>query len=770
MKNDKKATKLLWTLFSIVLIASMFYVTAPIANALVEPGVYTNPVPPGYGFIDFEEGTEGAVISSTIPGLQFTTTLGYDWVYADIRTGLYNARSLTDPSVNFGHYVVNGYFCAWLGPYMGQGRIDFTMGTASYFSVLTSTYSGVALDAYDSAGNLIATSGWASGNLYTYTFTRLTVQASGMAYIIVHDTGNYWEIDDLVTDAPGVGVVRTLEKTLSPTNGNLGDVVHTTLKANVPNGETTTMVDTLPPEWSYITGTFMVDSVSVTPTLSATPPPPPISDVISYTLTTSGLHTIEFDAKVTNAYWEDRTVTNIATATWYDELGNFVDQKEAKADFVIHPFEQLHKDVQVVKKVKLIPATPQFWREFLGGVKDIIVFDPPEITKGVALVRDYVVLREPMEAIPLELLTWQGTEYLPWTRIDSEPYILLPGQVAEYDILTDETTTAVLVRYTVAWQSTPDIIESHFINEAILESKSPQVIVGQLTNFDVHNDYHEPVDNFELELYGIQPSDIVGWFPGWGTPPQINAIPPTPMNPAGTEVIWMDPANPVPPCEWRHFGLHLKPGVIASAAKAYWTQLQAALTIKEKTNVQWTLVFEVTNPFQYTMTNVVITDRLGAELEIDPPFPYSITHGTVSYYTKGESAKVFLTWTIGNLLPGHTARLKILVSTDTNPGRGDCNKDGNVDIYDAILLSTNFGTSAYPYADFDENGIIDVLDAITLIVNYGATGVGKQEYTEPGVYELNSGATLKFIDPEQDMQLSAVTDSIYVTVLPEEDP
>jgi hypothetical protein len=171
---------------------------------LVKTRVYENPVPLGYGRIKFEEGVDGNVIKSTLPGLNFTTTLGYDWVYLDVRTGKYNAQSLTNPSVNFGSYVVNGYICAWLGPNMGQGRIDFINGTASYFSVLTSTYSGLCLDAYDSFGYKIATSGNASGNLGTCTFTRLTVNASGMAYVIIHDTGNYWEIDDVVTDAPGV--------------------------------------------------------------------------------------------------------------------------------------------------------------------------------------------------------------------------------------------------------------------------------------------------------------------------------------------------------------------------------------------------------------------------------------------------------------------------------------------------------------------------------------------------------------------------------------
>jgi len=139
------------------------------------------------------------------------------------------------------------------------------------------------------------------------------------------------------------------------------------------------------------------------------------------------------------------------------------------------------------------------------------------------------------------------------------------------------------------------------------------------------------------------------------------------------------------------------------------------LTVKEKTNIQWKVMFEVTNPFSYTMTNVVITDRFGAEIEIDQKFPYRITQGKASYTLEGTTEQVHLTWNIGNLQPRETAKLTILVSTDINPA-------------------------------------------------------GKQEYTKPGIYAVNSGATLKFIDPEQNMQLSAVTAPIYVTVFPATDP
>jgi hypothetical protein len=175
-------------------------------NASVVPGVYTNPVPPGYGFINFESGTDGAVIHSTIPGLVFTTTAGYDWVYGDARTGAYNIQSLTDPSVNYGNYVCNGYFFAWLGPSAGEGRIDFVLGPASYFSVLVSCNTNFVVEAYNSSGDLITTSGVAASNYGTFTFTQCTVQTPTpqIAYVLCHDSGNYWCIDDLVTDAPGV--------------------------------------------------------------------------------------------------------------------------------------------------------------------------------------------------------------------------------------------------------------------------------------------------------------------------------------------------------------------------------------------------------------------------------------------------------------------------------------------------------------------------------------------------------------------------------------
>ncbi len=181
----------------VVMVAALFLAVMPTVSATVETGVTTNPCTDG--FINFEEGTDGATIVSPVPGVRFSTTMGLNWIYGDIRTGGYNVYPYGTQA-----YVTNDNFFAWLGVSGDVGRIDFTEGTATYVSVLTSTYSGLVIDAYDSSGNFLATSGWASNNLWTGTFDLLTVRAPDIAYILIHDQGNYWLIDDLCTDAPSV--------------------------------------------------------------------------------------------------------------------------------------------------------------------------------------------------------------------------------------------------------------------------------------------------------------------------------------------------------------------------------------------------------------------------------------------------------------------------------------------------------------------------------------------------------------------------------------
>jgi len=156
------------------------------------------------GFIDFEDGIDSQNIQSSIPGLQFTTTEGYDWIYGDWRTGEYNGPYPQGP------YYSNGNIFAWLGPNQGAGRIDFTEGCASYLQVYVSSLYGLTADAYYSDGSLAATAS-VNPNLDTGQMERLRVDAPPgdcFHYVLLHDTGNYWLIDDLSTDAAGVPATR----------------------------------------------------------------------------------------------------------------------------------------------------------------------------------------------------------------------------------------------------------------------------------------------------------------------------------------------------------------------------------------------------------------------------------------------------------------------------------------------------------------------------------------------------------------------------------
>jgi len=139
----------------------------------------------------FEDGVDGQAIRSNIPGLEFITTAGYDWIYGDKRTGGYNVHPYGSCA-----YWCNGDFFAWLGPYQGYGRIDLEEGTVSSLRAGYSSYSTTYLDAYDAEGNLLQ-SATGGGNLYTNCLDYLSVDAPGIAYVIVHDAGNYWLIDDL---------------------------------------------------------------------------------------------------------------------------------------------------------------------------------------------------------------------------------------------------------------------------------------------------------------------------------------------------------------------------------------------------------------------------------------------------------------------------------------------------------------------------------------------------------------------------------------------
>ena len=149
------------------------------------------------GFIDFEEGTDGQPIASTIPGVDFSATGGQNWIYGDWRTGNYEG-----PYPD-GAYYSNGNFFAWLGTGQGWGNIVFTQAHATYFTVGFSAAYNLVLEAYGPSMNLVDTQ-TGTPNLQTGQMDFITVNGDDIATVRVKEEtefGNYWIIDDVETDA-----------------------------------------------------------------------------------------------------------------------------------------------------------------------------------------------------------------------------------------------------------------------------------------------------------------------------------------------------------------------------------------------------------------------------------------------------------------------------------------------------------------------------------------------------------------------------------------
>ncbi len=514
-------------------------------------------------------------------------------------------------------------------------------------------------------------------------------------------------------------------KRLFPEEGGLGTVVHVTIDVRVGEGQTVTVEDTLPLQLSYIKGTFTVNGVPKTPTIKKTPPPPPRLKIVTYDLDTAGDYTIEFDVKVDEAKsWEEMEVCNLVKGTWYEDKV-IVEEREAQACFTILPFEELHKNVGIPKAdvVFAIDLTGSMLEE-IDEVKENATTIMNNLAAQIADVQfgliTYMDYDGYYSTYSSDTGTWYNATY-GWVGYGDYPYNL------DVDITDDTTSMEENITGLInGWggddpQDYTRIIHESW-NDPNLHWRTDAVRflilfgdnVPHDTNFDNDDDglpentggdpgrdtvlgTGDDLD-FETEVANAAAADvhIMAVYSGW----------------SGEKYPWTYMADET---DGGYYELTEAGDIPEAIQELIKEQAEESLTVKVGTDVQWALVIDVINTFDYTMEDTVITDHFGAEIEIDDADPekegineVSITHGTWDWdYTKGKSKKVFLTWNIGDLLPGETARLILLVSTKTNPG-------------------------------------------------------GHQEYSESGIYEMNSGATLKFIDPVQDTQLSAYTDSIYV--------
>jgi len=159
-------------------------------------------------FIDFESGLGRNLLPiDNITGLTFEVTGGYNWIYGDSLNGSWNTRSI-DLGYGTGGYQHYGNVFAFLGTdnNAGSGKIDFTNNDGTWFQTGYTSNSNFYLEGYDSTNTMIA-SAFGGANYGGADMGWLRIDApSGqyLDYVIVHDTGNYFLVDNISGDSTGV--------------------------------------------------------------------------------------------------------------------------------------------------------------------------------------------------------------------------------------------------------------------------------------------------------------------------------------------------------------------------------------------------------------------------------------------------------------------------------------------------------------------------------------------------------------------------------------
>ena len=160
------------------------------------PDAYVCDQPVSRGFELLPDGYNLSA-EATFRDIRFTDTAGIDWRVGDFETRRYNGKY---PN---GGYTSQGTHWAWLGTSGHRGRIDFPNGSASHFSLLTASFSPIVLEAYAADNRLLETTGRSRSNIFTGTMDEMKIvrAAADIAYVIVRDTGNFFLIDSICTDA-----------------------------------------------------------------------------------------------------------------------------------------------------------------------------------------------------------------------------------------------------------------------------------------------------------------------------------------------------------------------------------------------------------------------------------------------------------------------------------------------------------------------------------------------------------------------------------------
>jgi MYXO-CTERM domain-containing protein len=169
---------------------------------------------------EFAIGHDATPVSNFYSGVTFTaSSTGSPWVFRDATTGSYNVSSWPSGTQwGSGEYWIYDFGAATtaLDDTGNNGRIEFNNGDATYVQ-LGYSYNDLGqgtpftLTAYDVNDNVLGQATGGSNLRYTNgnnggpgTLLVTAPQGQYIKYAIVSDHGNFWVIDNVLTDASGI--------------------------------------------------------------------------------------------------------------------------------------------------------------------------------------------------------------------------------------------------------------------------------------------------------------------------------------------------------------------------------------------------------------------------------------------------------------------------------------------------------------------------------------------------------------------------------------
>jgi hypothetical protein len=168
-------------------------------------------------FEEFRGGPDATPISTYYQGISFQSGAGgSEWVARRAESNSYNISSWpSGQQWNGGTYWIDDFVSATtaLGYGGDDGRISFDDKNATYVELHYSASGGLNLVAYNESGAVLDSAfgpsnlRYINGNESGPDTLRVVSATDYIAYVIVHDTGNYWTVDNITTDASGITVI-----------------------------------------------------------------------------------------------------------------------------------------------------------------------------------------------------------------------------------------------------------------------------------------------------------------------------------------------------------------------------------------------------------------------------------------------------------------------------------------------------------------------------------------------------------------------------------